>query len=162
MLVCGAQNNVTLQSLKLNGNKMGDRGAMYVAQMLQLNTTLEQLDLGECELGVASLIALATVMRYNTRVRALTLNRPLLWTHQEEHVYHIAQMLQACHSPPLAQSSLFPSAPLAANLCQSYALRERSIDSSIAFATGEQHAQRAPPAEVLRDRLGLRAARRGT
>lgn len=90
-----AQNNTTLQCLKLNGNKLGDRGAMYVAQMLQLNTALERLDLGECELGIASLIALATVLRYNTSVRALTLNRPLLWTQQEEHVYHIAQMLKA-------------------------------------------------------------------
>ena len=44
------QQNETLTALKMNGNKIGDQGGMYFAQMLQINTTLESLDVGETDL----------------------------------------------------------------------------------------------------------------
>lgn len=42
--------NAGLRSLRLNGNKIGNKGGMYFAQMLQINTTLEALDLGDTDL----------------------------------------------------------------------------------------------------------------
>ncbi len=44
------QSNETVQSLRLNGNKIGNKGGMYFAQMLQINVTLEALDLGDTDL----------------------------------------------------------------------------------------------------------------
>ena len=44
------QNNNTLKALRLTGNKIGNRGGMFFAQMLQINTTLEALDLGDTDL----------------------------------------------------------------------------------------------------------------
>lgn len=94
-LIAGAlRGNRTLRSLRMNGNKIGDAGGMHFAQMLQVNEALQELDLGDCDLGIEAFIALVTVMRQNSTVTSLNLNRPLLWTKQEEHVYHIAQMLK--------------------------------------------------------------------
>ena len=39
-----------MKSLRLNGNKMGNKGGMFMAQMLQINTTLESLDVGDTDL----------------------------------------------------------------------------------------------------------------
>lgn len=49
--VCiSSQKNDTLLSLRLNGNKIGNSGGMFFAQMLQINATLESLDLGDTDL----------------------------------------------------------------------------------------------------------------
>lgn len=37
-------------SLRLTGNKIGDKGAMHFASMLQINTKLEELDFSDCDL----------------------------------------------------------------------------------------------------------------
>ena len=34
----------------MTGNKIGDSGAMFFAQALQINVTLEELDLADCDL----------------------------------------------------------------------------------------------------------------
>ena len=39
------QSNDVLQSLRINGNKIDNKGGMYFAQALQINTNLEALDL---------------------------------------------------------------------------------------------------------------------
>ena len=44
------QVNETLRVLKLNGNKIGNKGAMAVAGALQVNTALEDLDLAEIDM----------------------------------------------------------------------------------------------------------------
>ena len=44
------QVNESLLALKVNGNKIGNRGGMFFASMLQINTTLQHLDLGDCDL----------------------------------------------------------------------------------------------------------------
>jgi len=44
------QTNSSLTTVRLNGNKIGDRGGLYFAQALQLNTTLESLDLADTDL----------------------------------------------------------------------------------------------------------------
>jgi len=87
-------NNETVTSLRVNGNKFGNRGGMEFAGMLQVNTVLEHLDLGETDLTTESLIALATVLNYNTTLKSINVNRPLLFSHQEETTVHFANMLK--------------------------------------------------------------------
>ena len=41
-----------------------------------------------------SVIALATVLNQNTTLKALNVNRPLLFSHQEETTVHYARMLK--------------------------------------------------------------------
>lgn len=44
------QKNETIVSLRISGNKIGNKGGMFFAQMLQVNETLEYLDLGDTDL----------------------------------------------------------------------------------------------------------------
>ena len=44
------QKNVSLVYLNLNGNKIGNRGGMSLAQMLQVNESLHHLDIGHTDL----------------------------------------------------------------------------------------------------------------
>ncbi|XP_078616720.1 leucine-rich repeat-containing protein 34-like [Branchiostoma floridae x Branchiostoma japonicum] len=90
----GLHTNETLTELKVNGNKIGNKGGMMFASALQINTGVEQLDLGDADLGTESVIALATILHYNKFLKALNVNRPLLFTHQEETTVHMANMLK--------------------------------------------------------------------
>ncbi|XP_038273383.1 leucine-rich repeat-containing protein 34 isoform X3 [Dermochelys coriacea] len=86
--------NETLLHLRMTGNKIENKGGMYFASMLQINSTLEKLDLGDCDLGSQSLIAIATVMSHNKAMKALNLNRPILYSQEEETTVHIALMMK--------------------------------------------------------------------
>ncbi|NXE53159.1 LRC34 protein, partial [Casuarius casuarius] len=86
--------NETLLYLRMTGNKIGNKGGMYFASMLQINSVLEKLDLGDCDLGMRSLIAIATVLTPNKSIKAINLNRPLLYSQEEETTVHIALMLK--------------------------------------------------------------------
>nr|XP_002125774.2 leucine-rich repeat-containing protein 34 [Ciona intestinalis] len=88
----------TLRSLKVNGNKIGNRGGMYFAQALQINNKLRELDLGDCDLGTECVIGLSTVLNQNKHLKALNLNRPLLFSLQEECVVHVGRMLKVNHT----------------------------------------------------------------
>jgi len=44
------QRNTSLKILRLNGNKIGNRGGLYFAQALQVNVALESLDLADTDL----------------------------------------------------------------------------------------------------------------
>ena len=44
------QVNETLTSLKLNGNKIENKGGMFLAGCLQVNTCLQELDVGDADL----------------------------------------------------------------------------------------------------------------
>jgi len=44
------QTNTSLKFLRLNGNKIGNRGGLCFAQALQVNVVLESLDLGDADL----------------------------------------------------------------------------------------------------------------
>ncbi|RXN00819.1 Apolipoprotein D [Acipenser ruthenus] len=66
----------------MTGNKIGNKGGMHFAAMLQINNCLEELDLGDCDLGTQSLIALTTVLNNNRTIRAINMNRPLLYSQQ--------------------------------------------------------------------------------
>nr|XP_013030153.2 leucine-rich repeat-containing protein 34 isoform X4 [Anser cygnoides] len=88
------QRNETLVYLRMTGNKIGNQGGMYFASMLQINSTLEKLDLGDCDLGTQCLIAIATALTQNKSVKAINLNRPLLYSQEEETTVHVASMLK--------------------------------------------------------------------
>ncbi|NXJ15693.1 LRC34 protein, partial [Odontophorus gujanensis] len=86
--------NETLLHLRMTGNKIGNKGGMHFASMLQVNCTLEKLDLGDCDLGTQCLIAIASVLTQNKAVKAVNLNRPLLYSQEEETTIHISLMLK--------------------------------------------------------------------
>ncbi|NXK48045.1 LRC34 protein, partial [Chauna torquata] len=86
--------NETLAYLRMTGNKIGNKGGMCFASMLQINSTLEKLDVGDCDLGMQCLIAIATVLTRNKSVKAINLNRPLLYSQEEETTVHVALMLK--------------------------------------------------------------------
>ncbi|XP_052212877.1 leucine-rich repeat-containing protein 34-like isoform X2 [Dreissena polymorpha] len=88
------QRNTGLRSLRVNGNKIGNRGGMYFAQMLQINATLRALDLADTDLTTESLIALTTVVNNNRSLKSLNVNRPILFSEQEECTVHFAKMLK--------------------------------------------------------------------
>ncbi|NXS10821.1 LRC34 protein, partial [Neodrepanis coruscans] len=94
-LIAGAlRTNESLVHVKMTGNKIGNQGGMFFASMLQINSTLEKLDLGDCDLGQKCLIAIAIALTQNKSLKAINLNRPLLFSQQEETTVHIAQMLR--------------------------------------------------------------------
>ncbi|XP_042651400.1 leucine-rich repeat-containing protein 34 isoform X5 [Tyto alba] len=87
--------NETLVYLRMTGNKIGNKGGMFFASMLQINSTLEKLDLGDCDIGMQCLIAIATALTRNRSVKAINLNRPLLYSQEEEATVHVALMLKS-------------------------------------------------------------------
>ncbi|XP_065530674.1 leucine-rich repeat-containing protein 34 isoform X4 [Lathamus discolor] len=86
--------NKTLLHMRMTGNKIGEKGGMFFASMLQINSTLEKLDLGDCDIGVQCLIATASALNQNKSVKAINLNRPLLFSQEEETTVHLALMLK--------------------------------------------------------------------
>ncbi|NWH65873.1 LRC34 protein, partial [Geococcyx californianus] len=86
--------NETLVYLRMTGNKIGNEGGMFFASLLQINSTLEKLDLGDCDMGTQCLTAIATALAQNRSVKAINLNRPLLYSQEEETTVHIALMLK--------------------------------------------------------------------
>ncbi|NXG03793.1 LRC34 protein, partial [Sakesphorus luctuosus] len=94
-LIAGALcRNRSLVHLRMTGNKIGNQGGLFFASMLQLNSSLEKLDLGDCDLGLQCLVAIATALTRKKTLRAINLNRPLLYSQEEESTVHIAQMLK--------------------------------------------------------------------
>ncbi|XP_026710505.1 leucine-rich repeat-containing protein 34 isoform X3 [Athene cunicularia] len=89
------QRNESLVYLRMTGNKIGNKGGMSFASMLEINSTLEKLDLGDCDMGMQCLIAIATALTQNKSVKAINLNRPLLYSQEEETTVHIALMLKS-------------------------------------------------------------------
>ncbi|XP_075807101.1 leucine-rich repeat-containing protein 34 [Microtus pennsylvanicus] len=89
--------NKTLKYLRMTGNKIANTGGMFFAAMLQINLSLEKLDLGDCDLGLQSVIAFATVLTQNKVIKAINLNRPILYGEQEESTVHMGHMLKENH-----------------------------------------------------------------
>ncbi|RMX38058.1 hypothetical protein pdam_00003096 [Pocillopora damicornis] len=97
----GLQVNETLGKLRLNGNKIKNKGGMAIAGALQVNTMLEELDLGETDQEIESIIAMTTVLNLNNTLKSVNLNRPVLFTRQEETTVHVAKMLKVNSNTPL-------------------------------------------------------------
>ena len=52
MITFFQQQSSSLKSLRMTGNKIGNRGAMHLAGMMQVNATLEELDVSDCDLVI--------------------------------------------------------------------------------------------------------------
>ncbi|XP_054336957.1 leucine-rich repeat-containing protein 34 isoform X2 [Pongo pygmaeus] len=96
-LIAKVLHNRTLKYLRMTGNKIENKGGMFFAAMLQINSSLEKLDLGDCDLGMQSVIAFATVLTRNQAIKAINLNRPILYGEQEESTVHVGRMLKENH-----------------------------------------------------------------
>ncbi|XP_011510744.1 leucine-rich repeat-containing protein 34 isoform X1 [Homo sapiens] len=96
-LIAKVLHNRTLKYLRMTGNKIENKGGMFFAAMLQINSSLEKLDLGDCDLGMQSVIAFATVLTQNQAIKAINLNRPILYSEQEESTVHVGRMLKENH-----------------------------------------------------------------
>eukprot|EP00771_Trimastix_marina_P002282 gnl/Trimastix_PCT/3402.p1 GENE.gnl/Trimastix_PCT/3402~~gnl/Trimastix_PCT/3402.p1 ORF type:complete len:405 (-),score=82.97 gnl/Trimastix_PCT/3402:30-1175(-) len=83
----------SLEALRLAGNPIGNRGALHLAQALQVNEQMRELDLDNCELETESVIAFSTMLLSNTTLASLSLSNPRLFSLQEETVMHFAAML---------------------------------------------------------------------
>ncbi len=88
------QFNNSITTLILDGCKIGHRGGISLASMLQVNKSLQKLSLSATDLDTDSVIALATVLQGNTSLTSLDLSRPLLHSKLEETTIHISRMLQ--------------------------------------------------------------------
>ncbi|MEE6501263.1 hypothetical protein FKM82_004114 [Ascaphus truei] len=82
--------NETLRSLTMTGNKIGNKGGMFFASMLQINSTLEELDLGDCDLEDTT-IHISQMLKVNRSLRELHLSK-----HQmtDSGVEHLCKALQ--------------------------------------------------------------------
>ncbi|XP_057178319.1 leucine-rich repeat-containing protein 34 isoform X3 [Triplophysa rosa] len=93
MLAKSLHKNKSLRKLRMTGNKIGNKGAMQLAAMLQINATFEEVDVSDCDLTTQSVIAFAIVLNNNRRICAINISRPLLFSLQEETTEHMAHML---------------------------------------------------------------------
>ncbi|XP_042534785.1 leucine-rich repeat-containing protein 34 [Dipodomys spectabilis] len=91
------QKNKTLKYLRMTGNKIENKGGMCFATMLQINSSLEKLDLGDCDLGMQTVIAFATVLTQNQAIKGINLNRPIMYSEQDESTVHVGNMLKENH-----------------------------------------------------------------
>lgn len=88
------QFNKSVAKLELNGCKMGHKGGLQIASMLQVNVTIKRLGLGRTDLSTDCIIAMATVLQGNKALQSVDLSRPLLHSLLEETTVHLSKMLQ--------------------------------------------------------------------
>ncbi|XP_019347178.1 leucine-rich repeat-containing protein 34 isoform X2 [Alligator mississippiensis] len=107
MLVCILPKNIFITGLDLRYNVLTDVGAKHIAKFLQENSSLRYLNLMFNEIGTSgaeliakalhgtqSLVAMATVLNQNKAIKAVSLNRPILYSQEEDTTIHIALMLK--------------------------------------------------------------------
>ncbi|XP_019358815.1 PREDICTED: leucine-rich repeat-containing protein 34 isoform X2 [Gavialis gangeticus] len=107
VLVCMLPKNIFITGLDLRYNVLTDVGAKHIAEFLQKNSSLRYLNLMFNEIGTSgaeliakalhgtqSLVAMATVLNQNKAIKAVNLNRPILYSQEEDTTVHIALMLK--------------------------------------------------------------------
>ncbi|EDV23965.1 Leucine-rich repeat-containing protein 34 [Trichoplax sp. H2] len=90
----GIQMTETLTVLDLSGNKLKSKGVLAIAGALQVNLSVKELYLANTDMKTECVVAIATVLRQNNIVQILNIDRPLLFSQQEETTVHIANMLK--------------------------------------------------------------------
>lgn len=68
------KNNITLRSLNLSENKIGDSGATAIGNALKTNAGLQKLDLAENPIGDAGAKAIATGLKTNKTIKKIFLS----------------------------------------------------------------------------------------
>jgi hypothetical protein len=88
------KSNKTLAHLALNGNKVGDKGGLMMAQALCENTTLRTAELSNMELGHQTLGMMGIALSKNQSLLVLNIDRPCLFSCQEEAIEHLGMGLR--------------------------------------------------------------------
>ena len=135
------RNTVTVTSLNLGGNGLGD-GAL--AEALRLNTTLASLDLRENGLGEGGGRALVEALRLNTTVTSLNLGLVM-----DRATFSLGRQAPACRRT-LIPSTLMRGTPRAAGLRSLYFLASYSLCFVVSHYVSRTH----PPS--LRGLVGQR------
>jgi Ran GTPase-activating protein (RanGAP) involved in mRNA processing and transport len=73
---------------------VGDHGGLGIAQMLCENSTLLSAELGNMDLGHRTLTMLGEALKRNSTLEVLSIDRPLLFSAQEEAIEHVAMGLR--------------------------------------------------------------------
>ncbi|XP_011849743.1 PREDICTED: leucine-rich repeat-containing protein 34 [Mandrillus leucophaeus] len=104
------KNCLYINGLDVGYNLLSDVGAYYAAKLVQKQLNLIYLNLMFNDIGpeggeliakvlhgMQSVIAFATVLTRNQAIKAINLNRPILYGEQEESTVHIGRMLKENH-----------------------------------------------------------------
>ena len=87
--------NKRLFHLYLTGNKVGDIGGLELAKAIGSNTTLRTAELGNMDLGHKTFTMLGISLKNkNLNLSKLNLDRPVLFSCQEESIEHLAMGLR--------------------------------------------------------------------
>ncbi|KAF9910161.1 hypothetical protein BX616_010927 [Lobosporangium transversale] len=78
VLVNSLKTNTTLLVLDLEGNSIGDKGALALSEALKTNTALTSLSLRENSIGHKGALALSKALKINTTLTTLNLNWNLI------------------------------------------------------------------------------------
>ncbi|GMH32988.1 hypothetical protein BSKO_00822 [Bryopsis sp. KO-2023] len=90
----GYDGSNAVEMISLNGNPIGDDGAIAVAEMLKQNTNLKLVDLGNTGMAAKGIISICCALAENrSNVEVLSLERPLLKGPQDVVANHLANML---------------------------------------------------------------------
>lgn len=94
-ILCGAlSSSQHLDTLDLSWNPIGQYGGYAIAQLCEVNTSLRTLIMNNCDVTLEVIVALMSVLRGHPSISSISLGNPILSSHQEENVYHIARMLE--------------------------------------------------------------------
>ena len=128
--------NKRLFHLYLTGNKVGDLGGLALAQAVGGNSTLRTAELGNMDLGHKTFTMLGISLKNeNLNLSRLNLDRPILFSCQEESIEHLAMGMRFNRS---IQSLSMRNAGLrdrgcyllCDNLCLNSTLRELDLASN--------------------------------
>ncbi|KAG5067965.1 hypothetical protein JHK85_000342 [Glycine max] len=72
------QSNITLKTLDLSGNLVGDEGAKCLCDILVNNSSIEKLQLNSADLGDVGAKAIAEMLKKNSSLRVLELNNNMI------------------------------------------------------------------------------------
>ncbi|KAJ1493051.1 hypothetical protein T484DRAFT_1930045 [Baffinella frigidus] len=96
--------NNKLLFLDVRGNKVGDHGGLEIAKMLCANKSVRSVELGNMDLGHRTLTMLGEALKRNGALTHLNIDRPLLFSAQEEAIEQVAMGLR--HNKALLSLSI--------------------------------------------------------
>lgn len=128
--------NKRIFHIYLTGNKVGDIGGLALAQAIGNNTTLRTAELGNMDLGHKTFTMLGISLKNNMlNLSKLNLDRPVLFSCQEESIEHLAMGLrinQSVQSFSMRNAALRDRGCylLCDNLCLNGTLQELDLASN--------------------------------
>jgi Ran GTPase-activating protein (RanGAP) involved in mRNA processing and transport len=128
--------NKQLYHIHLTGNKVGDVGGLELAKAIGSNTTLRTAEIGNMDLGHKTFTMLGISLKNRSlNLKHLNLDRPILFSCQEESIEHLAmglRMNRSVQSLSLRNAGLRDRGCylLCDNLCLNSTLRELDLASN--------------------------------